>query len=172
MNHRLERFIAGAGVSLILLISIAAAARAGSVTGQLTKEDLTRKSSAGGITIQVVFLNPLEEESEDKQESLRFKVTLDAHSGNLMKYNLTEIVELRTGDGKIISSGFIWKPESESSHHRSGVLLANIEKGQSPLGTGAGSIELVMKGIAVPTRTFTWIIEEQGGQIDTGEKTL
>ena len=165
MGHKLERIIAVIGASLILLMSTAVAARAGSGTRRLTREDLTRRSSAGGITIQVVFLTPLEQDIPDDQEGLRFRVTLDTHAGNLMKFDLAKIAELHTSGGVNVSSGFIWEPESESTHHRTGVLrLADRAKVHVLSDTGAGSIEFVLKEIAVPTRTFTWIMEELEGR--------
>jgi hypothetical protein len=164
MGQKLERIISVTGVSLILLLSTAIGAKAGSGSRHITREDLMRRSSAGGITIQVVFLTPLERDIPDDQEGLRFQVTLDTHTGNLMMFDLAEGAELRTSGGVNISSGFIWEPESESSHHRAGILrLADSAEVHVLSDTGAISIELVLKEIAVPTRTFTWNMEELEG---------
>ena len=168
MGQKFERIIAVTGASLILLMLTAISARAGSGSRHLTREDLMRRSSAGGITIQVVFLTPLEQDIPDDQEGLRFQVTLDTHFGNLMKFDLTEVAEVRTSGGVTISSGFIWEPESETSHHRTGVLrLADRAEVHVLSDTGAGSIEFVLKEIAVPTRTFTWTMEQLEGLDDS-----
>jgi hypothetical protein len=116
-------------------------------------------SSAGGIAIRIVFLTPL---NLDDGDLLRFQVSLDTHFGNLMKFDLAEAAELRIDGGSPIRLGFEWEPASVSSHHRSGVLRLDYKTdGQALLfGTGPGSIEHVLKEIAVPTRTFAWAWEE------------
>ena len=165
MGRKLKRIVAVTGASLLLIISMAVTARGVSGSTHLNREELVRRSSAGGITIQVVFLTPLERDIPDIQEILRFQVTLDTHAGSLMKFDLAEIAELRTSSSVTINSGFIWEPESESSHHRTGVLsLADSEEKHVLSDMGAVAIELVFKDIAVPTRTFTWTMEELEGR--------
>jgi hypothetical protein len=165
MRQKLEQIIAVTGASLILIILTAVTARAGSGSTHLTREDLMRRSSAGGITIQVVFLTPLERDNPDIRDGLRFQVTLDTHFGNLMKFDLAKVAELRTSGDVNVNSDFIWEPESESSHHRTGVLrVSEREKGNALFTEEADSIELVLKEIAVPTRTFTWTMEELEGR--------
>lgn len=62
-----------------------------------------------------------------------------------------------------MESGFVWEPESESSHHRSGVLWLSGRLDGEPLPLIDGpsdSIELELKGLAAASRTFSWTPEE------------
>ncbi len=125
-------------------------------TQALTETELTRTSKGAGIDVIVVFLNPLLK-PEERQESLRFKVTLDTHSVDLMGYDLTELVTLRTATGAGVQEGFTWKSESESSHHRGGVLeLINEQDGKLLFDQNTEYIELEFREIGIPSRIFRW----------------
>jgi hypothetical protein len=124
--------------------------------GPLAEAELTRTSSEAGITVAVTFLNPLlpPEETEGK---LIFKVALDTHTGDLLQYDLTKLVVLRTGEGLIVEEGFVWEPESESSHHRRGRLIVPATVDGQPLITPETSfLELELREIGVPKRLFRW----------------
>jgi len=141
-THGIQAMLAAA-----LLLVAAGALRANPAQA----ENPTRSSRAAGIEVRVTLLPPRAEEPE----RLRFQVSMDAHMGDLMGYDLTRIAVLRTGEGWPVESGFVWEPESESSHHRSGVLwLPGRREG------GTGALELELKGLATASRIFRWTPEE------------
>jgi hypothetical protein len=122
----------------------------------LTEADLTRTSQAAGITVAVTFMNPLLK-PEEVNGKLVFKVALDTHTVDLSQFDLTKLAVLRTSEGKVIADGFSWEPESESSHHRSGLLkLAATTEGTLLITPGTNYIELELKEIGVPSRLFKW----------------
>lgn len=125
---------------------------------QATEPELTRRSSAGGVGVAVVFVSPLEGGGLADQEQLRFRISIDAHAGDLMRYDLTRMTALRTDEGEVAAeSGFIWEPESESSHHRVGVLrIPNRLAGRPIAGQGAAWVELEIRGLVTPARVFRW----------------
>jgi len=126
------------------------------VSGELTEEALTRTSREAGIAVDVTFLNPLlpPEEAEGK---LVFRVALNTHSGDLLQYDLTQLAVLRTSEGLVVEEGFAWEPESESGHHRMGLLSVGATVDGQPLLTEETQyIELELKGIGVPSRVFRW----------------
>ncbi len=123
--------------------------------------DLARSSRAAGIEVRVTPLPPAAGGSAGEPQRLRFQVTMDAHAGNLVQYDLTRIAVLRTGGGTSVESGFVWEPQSESSHHRSGILWAPGRVDGEPLLDGSGGVvELELKGLAVASRIFRWTPEE------------
>ncbi len=161
-NRVLKRIKVGSEVHQITVIGAPTPMEhhhaSGAVTAEptLPLEYLTRTSTGAGIDVRVVFLTPLLQ-PEARQESLRFKITLDTHSGDLMGYDLTKLVTLRTAAGALVREGFTWEPESESSHHRSGVLeLANEQDGKLLFDQNTEYIELEFKEIGIPSRVFRW----------------
>ena len=125
-------------------------------SAELSEEALTRTSMEAGIAVDVTFLNPLlpPEETEGK---LVFRVALNTHSGDLLQYDLTKLAVLRTGEGLTVEGGFVWEPESESGHHRMGLLTVSATVDGQPLITeGTEFLELELKDIGVPSRVFRW----------------
>ncbi len=172
-NRVLKRIKVGSEVHQITVIGAPTPMEhhhaSGAVTAEptLPLEYLTRTSTGAGIDVRVVFLTPLLQ-PEARQESLRFKVTLDTHSGDLMGYDLTKLVTLRTAAGALVQEGFTWEPESESSHHRSGVLeLANEQDGKLLFDQNTEYIELEFKEIGIPSRVFRW---EFTGEVGPGDR--
>lgn len=126
----------------------------------VTEADLTRTSKAASIEVNVVFMNPLLK-SDANKDQLTFKIALDTHAGDLMQYDLIKLAVLRTSTGVAVDSGFVWEPGSESSHHRSGTLkLAGDVTGKIILSESTEYLELELKGIGVPSRTFRWTKQE------------
>jgi YVTN family beta-propeller protein len=137
-----------------------------------TEADLTRTSKAASIEVNVVFMNPLLK-SDANKDQLTFKIALDTHAGDLMQYDLTQLAVLRTSTGVNVDSGFIWEPGSESSHHRSGVLkLTGDVTGKILLAESTEYLELELKGIGVPSRTFKWTKQELSGQPLSGAELI
>ena len=126
----------------------------------VSEAELERTSSGAGIEVTVTFLNPLLKPEEAKG-MLVFRVALDTHFGDLMGHDLTKLATLRTSDGVIVTEGFIWEPESDTSHHRRGLLkLPATLEGAPLIGPETEFIELELREIGVPSRTFRW---ELGG---------
>jgi len=132
--------------------------------GQLTEADLTRTTSGAGITVAATFMNPLMK-PEETAGKLVFKIALDTHAGDLMQYDLTKLAVLRTSKGAVVDKGFIWEPQSESSHHRLGLLKVDATVEGKPLITkDTKYIELELKEIGVPSRLFKWEGEYLGSE--------
>ncbi len=127
-------------------------------SANLTEADLTRTSKGASIDVMVIFMNPLMKPEESKDQ-LRFKITLDTHSVDLMQYDLTKLAVLRTSVG-VVEKGFNWEPGPESSHHRAGVLkLPNELDGKPLFDESTEYIELELKGIGLASRIFKWTKE-------------
>ncbi len=122
----------------------------------ISEAELERTSSGAGIEVTVTFLNPLMK-PEEAEDMLVFRVALDTHFGDLMGHDLTKLATLRTGDGVVVSEGFIWEPESDTSHHRRGLLKLPATRDGVPLiGPQTQFIELELREIGVPSRIFRW----------------
>lgn len=121
-----------------------------------TEADLTRTSQGAGITVTVTFMNPLLK-PEEVNGKLVFKVALDTHTVDLSQFDLTKLAVLHTSEGTVVNTGFVWEPESESSHHRMGLLkLEATSEGKSLISKETQYIELELKDIGVPSRLFKW----------------
>ena len=124
--------------------------------GQLNEKDLTRTTSGASIDVSVAFMNPLLK-PEEINGKLVFKVALDTHSVDLTQFDLTKLATLRTSDGKTVTTGFTWEPQSESSHHRLGLLKVDATLDGKPLITKETKfLELELKNIGTPSRLFKW----------------
>jgi hypothetical protein len=154
---------------IVIVVVVALAALAGyfywssrpsaverSTESVISEAELERTSSGAGIEVTVTFLNPLMK-PEEAEDMLVFKVALDTHFGDLMGHDLTKLVTLRTSDGVVVTEGFLWEPESDTSHHRRGLLrLPATRDGVSLIGPETQFIELEIRGIGVPSRLFRW----------------
>jgi len=109
---------------------------------------LTKKAEAGGVTAEVTYLNPGE-------DNPAFEVKFDTHSAELDQYKLEGIVSLRDETGREYGTPIVESPAG-SGHHRSGVLRfkdADISK--------AEAIELVIKDVAgVKERVFRFELQQ------------
>jgi hypothetical protein len=121
-----------------------------------TEAELTRTSQAEGITVAVTFMNPLLK-PEESAGQLVFKIALETHTIDLSQFDLTKLAVLRTSEGVTVSEGFLWEPESESGHHRKGVLKVAEMGGGAPIITKETQwLELELKGIGMLSRVFRW----------------
>lgn len=122
----------------------------------LTEAALTRTTLGEGIKVDATFLNPLLK-PEEAAGKLVFKIALDTHSGDLMAYDLTKLAVLRTSEGLTAEKSFTWEPQSESSHHRVGLLkLDALAKGKPVIAQATEYIELELRAIGMPSRLFKW----------------
>jgi len=128
----------------------------GSMKPTGSEVDLRREVSGAGIESIVTYMNPLMR-TDQADSMLIFKVALDTHMGDLMSYDLPRLATVRTDEGKTISEGFIWEPDSDSSHHRLGWLkVPAVIEGQPFTTINAAYIELELRDIGIPSRLFRW----------------
>jgi len=115
-----------------------------------TAYSLTRRSNENNVTADVVFLNPLGQAEEGK---LLFQVTLNTHSESLTGYDIANSAVVKSSDGKI-ETGFIWEPESEQDHHRSGLLTV---PNNGVFDSDTQWLALELRDLAgTPLREFRW----------------
>lgn len=90
----------------------------------------------------------------DPDKEIGVLITFETHSGDLSTLDLTALSTLRSpaGDHKAVR----WISESDSSHHRSGVLV--FERDDLDLGAD-GKLVLTIRDVAgIPVRTLTWAL--------------
>jgi hypothetical protein len=82
-----------------------------------------RDSGVGGVTVEASLASKdflaAKGQGADKWG---FLVSLDTHSVDLTGIDLVSRVSLRDGSGRVLKPAG-WRPLSEDSHHRSGLLL-------------------------------------------------
>jgi DNA-binding beta-propeller fold protein YncE len=111
-------------------------------------------SQGAGITVAATLIEPAEPNSA---EVLTVRLDLDTHSGDLMRYDLTQLAVLRTSEGITVTDGFTWQGKGETSHHRSGFLQVEVVRDGMPLISATTSyLELELNDIGVPSRRFRW----------------
>ncbi|MBW6456436.1 MAG: hypothetical protein K0A98_11200, partial [Trueperaceae bacterium] len=101
---------------------------------------------AAGITVTAELL------ANEGDGTVAFRLTLDTHAGDLLGYDLMAAATLERGDGTPIEGAFSYHPESESGHHREGVLRF----APAPAADASPPFELVLRGVAVPEWRFRW----------------
>ncbi|NPV53218.1 MAG: hypothetical protein HPY71_06820 [Firmicutes bacterium] len=117
-----------------------------------------------GVTIQVIFENPIRGIPLNKGVS--FNISVTTHSGDLSDLNPANGAILRTSKGLTISEGFQWKWSSRSPHHPAGTLTLLPEGESSGKGVDLATvataewIELEIKSITgkEPMR-FRWSLK-------------
>ena len=88
----------------------------------------------------------------DPATELGFMVVLDTHSGDLSQLDLVALSTLGAPDGD--HQAVRWVTESDSGHHRSGMLV--FDRGGLDL-SAPGALTLTVRDVAgVPSRTLTW----------------
>lgn len=98
----------------------------------------TQEAAEAGVTVKVTL--------EERNATLKFKVTLDTHTTELDKYKFAEIIVLRT-DGKEYKGSV--KSEEGSGHHRSAIVEFENPKTQE--------VSVVVKDVAgVKERAFNF----------------
>ena len=112
-------------------------------------------SGGAGITISAELL------TDPGEAALAIQLAVDTHTVDLMGFDLAAAATLRSGDGSPIPGAFTYEPESDSSHHRLGVLRF------VPAAAGALvalPLELVIDGVGVPERVLR--LEAQSSAAD------
>jgi hypothetical protein len=107
--------------------------------------------------VAATFLNPSAPASYSGQ--LVFAVNLDAPSVDLSGYRVEQGASLVNDRNETLSSGFTWKANLESKHHRSGQLrVGNRVAAGHPFWTsGTKLVRLELKDSAgAPIRRFEW----------------
>ncbi len=123
----------------------------------LSESDLIRKSSAGPVDVDVVYLNPLMPEEKEK---IVFKVYLNTHSVDLSGYRIERLSTFRNSRAVVVNEGFTWVPERESLHHRYGYLVLPARvNGTELISPEDEYIVLEIDGIQ-GKRIFRWDLEE------------
>jgi len=112
----------------------------------LQLEQLSDSMGAVTVTARPVDLDGAE-------NVLRFDVSMNTHSVDL-SMDLAALATLSTDNGSTVQATFWDGPRG--GHHVSGTLVfpASID-GKSVL-DGATTLELILRNIDTPTRTFTW----------------
>ncbi|MFU8887208.1 MAG: hypothetical protein ACNA8N_01240, partial [Trueperaceae bacterium] len=101
---------------------------------------------AAGITVTAELL------ASDGDATIAFRLALDTHAGDLLGYDLMAAATLERGDGTAIEGAFSYHPESESGHHREGVLRF----APAPAADATPPFELVLRGVGAPEWRFRW----------------
>ncbi len=112
----------------------------------------TRRNQGGSVTIDVTWENP-----GDTTGALTFSVAMDTHSVELDGIDLGKLAVLRNDQGVELRPQEWDAPPG--GHHRSGILLfpARDGAGKPILGTGARSLEMVIRDVAgVKERVLRW----------------
>lgn len=123
---------------------------------------VAQDEGAGGVKVMAAALTPgaLEQDASlepmaarfDPVTELGFMVGFETHSGDLSTLDLVALSSLSAPDGD--HRAIRWVAESDSSHHRSGLLV--FERGALDL-SGGGDVTLTMREVAgVAVRTLTW----------------
>jgi len=124
--------------------------------------ELTQSDSQGGVEIDVTWVTPETLGDLDSEGARAYglddyvllEVKFTTHSGDLSRLDMTALSAIRVGGQEYAARA--WESISDDSHHREGVLVFG-RKASDGVSLGAGTVELVMKGIAdVPERIFRW----------------
>ena len=124
--------------------------------------ELTQSDNQGGVEIDVTWVTPetlakLDSEgarSYGLDDHVLLEVKFTTHSGDLSRLDMTGISAIHVGGQEYAPQA--WESISDDSHHRAGVLVFT-RKAPDGASLDAGTIELVMKGIAdVAERVFRW----------------
>ena len=123
---------------------------------------LTQSDNQGGVQIDVTWVTPetLAKLDSDKargyglDDYVLIKVQFTTHSGDLSRLDMTGLSAIRVAGQEYAPRG--WESISDDSHHRAGVLVF-ARKAPDGASLDAGTVELVMKGIAnAAERVFRW----------------
>ncbi|MCL4440051.1 MAG: hypothetical protein M1609_05545 [Firmicutes bacterium] len=111
---------------------------------------LEKSNDANNVTADVTFLTPQGKASDNK---LTFRIRLNTHMVPLSSYDIAKSAAVSSPTG-IAATGFSWKPESEQSHHRSGLLTV---PNNGLWGPNTEWLSLELKNLAgMPSREFRW----------------
>lgn len=91
----------------------------------------------------------------DQETEIGIMVLFETHSGDLSQLDLPALSSLTGPDGE--HKAIRWETESDSEHHRSGMLV--FERAGIDLAATTGDLALTMRDVAgVPVRTLTWLL--------------
>ncbi len=131
------------GVFLFVLLAVWQDTASG-----ITKKELRRVNGEGPVEITVLYLNPLEKQTDSE---ISFEVRMNTHSVDLDAYEMEKMCFIRI-DGGPDQSALGWFEPGGGGHHVSGVL-----KFAGPLPTDAKTIHLIIREVGdVPERIFEW----------------
>ena len=118
-----------------------------------------RDSGAGGVTVEASLASAEFLAAKGQPaDKWGFLVSLDTHSVDLTGIDLVSRVSLRDGNGRVLKP-VAWRPLSEDSHHRSGLLLFQAEAAGTPSLTEETlkNMQLVFSDVAgVRERVLVW----------------
>lgn len=126
---------------------------------------VAQDAGEGGVKMMAAPLTPgaLEQDPSlsemaakvDPETEIGVMVIFETHSGDLSQLDLVALSSLSAPDGD--HTAVRWETESDSGHHRSGMLV--FERGGLDLAAGTGDLTLTMRDVAgVPARTLTWLL--------------
>lgn len=131
------------------------AAGAGGSPDAVPEPQYTQTSSQDGVFVTATLLR----KGESEPGRLAFRLAMETHSGDIMAYNPAEGAKLVTADGRTITAGFSWTPESENSHHRFGILSLPDKDGEGNpyVEADSSSLKLILTGLkGEPAHSFAW----------------
>ncbi|MHB9148655.1 MAG: hypothetical protein ACYC33_01015 [Thermoleophilia bacterium] len=155
--------------------SSAATGQSGSTAGPLSSAAgpaepsepgyVAQDAGEGGVKISAAVLAPGAIEQDptlsemasklDPESEIGIMVIFETHAGDLSNLDLVALSSLSAPDGD--HPTVRWVTESDSEHHRSGMLV--FERGGLDLAAVDGDLTLTVRDVAgVPTRTLTWLL--------------
>lgn len=148
-----------AGALVILTQGVAV----GQATGQATRSD-----SRGGITVKAVFVtsayfraNPASALAGkvDPERNVVFVITLDAHAGDLSRYDFVKNVALRNDRGQQVAP-LRWIATADGSHHREGSLVfPKADRAGRAIDAQAKALELLVRDLGgIAQRRLRWAL--------------
>jgi len=150
-----------APLSFLLLVGVAvwgcgSSERPSPVATETPTPSLTQADEGqGGVVFQATALTSSQmAERGHPPDHVGFLVQLDTHSGSLLSYDLTAQAALRDGGGHE-AQALGWEPQSEDSHHRSGLLYFPLS--QAMVTSEALYMEISLRDLGgVPERVLRW----------------
>lgn len=145
-------------VLLLVGVAIAGCGSSDEVASPLQETpvpSLTRVDEGrGGVTFKATLVtSQYMAEQEHPLDHVGFLVSLDTHSGSLLGYDLKGLSALRDDTGRV-AQALGWDPQSEDSHHRSGLLYFD---GLLSITTGGQYRELSLNNVGgVSERLLRW----------------
>jgi hypothetical protein len=132
---------------------------------QSTPNYVAQDAGEGGAKISAAVLTPGATEQDptlsemaaklDPETEFGVMVIFETHSGDLSQLDLVALSTLTAPDGD--HQTVRWETESDSEHHRSGMLV--FKRGGLDLAAGTGDLTLTVRDVAgVPARTLTWLL--------------
>ncbi len=122
---------------------------------QSTEASLRKRNRGGAVTVEVVYMNPIE---KDQKGKLVFKIEMNTHSVDLNAYEIEKNSFLKNDKGEE-TKAIAWEQPSGDGHHRSGLLVfSDTDDSETSVVTRETRfIILTIKDLAgVEERVFRW----------------